>query len=70
MEKSITREWLSYSEAQQYAGIGRTKLWELLNAGEIRAAHVGKAVRISRQSLESYMLRNAYSQATEVEGET
>ena len=66
MDTKVSREWLSYSEAQRYAGIGRTKLWELLNAGEIRAAHVGKAVRISRQSLESYMLRNAYSETGEV----
>jgi excisionase family DNA binding protein len=62
---TVDKEWLSYLEAQQYAGIGRTKLWELVNVGEIRAARVGRGVRISRQSLESYMQRNAYIQVTD-----
>ena len=37
--------WISYSEAQRYSGLGRTKLWELISAGEWEAAKVGKAVR-------------------------
>jgi excisionase family DNA binding protein len=52
--------WISYSAAQVYAGLGRTKLWELVSAGEVEAAKVGRAVRISRQSLDEYMKRNRY----------
>jgi excisionase family DNA binding protein len=55
--------WISYSEAQRYAGLGRTKLFELVSAGDVEAAKVGRAVRISRRSLEDYMKRNSYVQA-------
>jgi excisionase family DNA binding protein len=52
--------WISYSAAQAYAGLGRTKLWELVSNGEVEAAKVGRAVRISRRSLDEYMKRNRY----------
>jgi excisionase family DNA binding protein len=55
--------WISYSEAQRYAGLGRTKIFELVSAGEVDAAKIGRAVRISRESLEKYMKRNSYVQA-------
>lgn len=57
--KSVEALWLSYPEAQKLTGLGKTKLWELVSSGEIRAAHVGRAVRISRRSLEDYMERQA-----------
>jgi len=47
--------WLTYPEAQKLVGLGRTKLWMLVSSGEIRAARVGRAVRINRRSLEEYM---------------
>lgn len=52
--------WISYSDAQEYSGLGRTKLWELLSSGSIEGAKVGRAVRISRRSLDEYMRRNSY----------
>ena len=55
--------WISYSEAQKYAGLGRTKLWQLISSGEVEAAKVGRAVRISRTSLEEYMQRHSYVEA-------
>ena len=57
-----SREWLTYAEARQVTGLGRTKLWELCSSGEIRAARVGRAVRIKRASLGAYMERNRYAQ--------
>lgn len=57
--KSVEALWLSYPEAQKLSGLGRTKLWEIVNSGEIKAAHVGRAVRINRRSLEDYMERQA-----------
>jgi len=55
--------WISYSEAQKYAGLGRTKLWQLISSGDVEAAKIGRAVRISRRSLEDYMKSNSYVQA-------
>lgn len=57
--KSIEALWLSYPEAQKLSGLGRTKLWEIVSSGEIKAARIGRAVRISRRSLEDYMERRA-----------
>jgi len=52
---SVQREWFSYPEAERFSGLSRTTLWRLVSGGEIRAARVGRAVRISRQSLEDYL---------------
>ncbi len=61
--ESIKREWLTYKEAAELVGLSRTKLWELVAAGEVEAAKAGKAVRINRRSLEGYMRRHAFVEA-------
>lgn len=48
-------EWLSYPAAVHYYGLSRVTLWRLVEAGEIEAARYGRAVRISRASLEAFM---------------
>ena len=53
--------WITPAEAQRHTSLGRTKLWELVSAGEVEAAKVGRAVRINRRSLDEYMKRNAYT---------
>jgi excisionase family DNA binding protein len=53
--------WVPYSEAQRFSGLGRTKLWELISTGEVEAAKIGRAVRISLHSLDAYMRRNSYA---------
>jgi excisionase family DNA binding protein len=53
------REWLSYAEARELVGLGRTTLWKLAGVGEIEVARVGRAVRINRESLTAYMKRSA-----------
>ena len=55
--------WLSYPEAQRFSSLGRTKLWELISSGDVEAAKIGRAVRISRRSLNEYMQCNSYSEA-------
>ena len=52
------REWLTYAEAGEIVGLSRVTLWKLVSAGEIEAAKVGRAVRLSRQSLNAYMKRS------------
>ena len=44
-----------YPEAERYSELGRSTLWKLVKDERIRAAKVGKAVRLSRQSIDSYM---------------
>ncbi len=57
MQAEITREWVTYKEAEQLSGLSRTTLWKLLSADEIKAARVGRAVRIKRRSLDEYLDR-------------
>ena len=55
------REWLTYAEAGRMVGLSRVTLWKMVSAGEVEAARVGRAVRISRESLTAYMKRSATS---------
>jgi excisionase family DNA binding protein len=55
MQVEITREWVTYKQAEEPSGLSRTTLWKLLTAGEIKAARVGRAVRINRRSLDGYL---------------
>lgn len=55
--------WITYPEAQRYTSLSRTTLWSLISAGEVKAAKVGRAVRISRRSLDKYMERSAYAES-------
>jgi excisionase family DNA binding protein len=57
VQAEITREWVTYKQAEEISGLSRTTLWKLLSAGEIKAARVGRAVRINRRSLEGYLER-------------
>ena len=54
---TVERKWFSYPEAERYSALSRTTLWRLVGSGEVKAARVGRAVRISRRSLEEYMER-------------
>ena len=65
-QTELQREWLTYAEAQTVSGLGRTTLWKLLNSGDIKAARVGRAVRINRRSLDRYLEQAA--EGSEVEG--
>jgi excisionase family DNA binding protein len=55
VQAEITREWVTYKQAEELSGLSRTTLWKLLSAGEIKAARVGRAVRINRRSLDGYL---------------
>ena len=50
---------MTYKQAEELSGLSRTTLWKLLSAGEIKAARVGRAVRINRRSLDGYLERAA-----------
>ena len=63
MGTNLERQWVSYQEASEICGLSRTTLWKLISAGEVRAAKVGKAVKIDRRSLEEYFERQDYADA-------
>jgi excisionase family DNA binding protein len=57
VQAKVIREWVTYKQAEDLSGLSRTTLWKLLSAGEIKAARVGRAVRINRRSLDEYLDR-------------
>ena len=59
MHTQMTREWVTYKQAEELSGLSRTTLWKLIGASEIEAARIGRAVRINRESLNAYMRRSA-----------
>ena len=56
---AITPAWLNYKQAETYSNLSRTTLWQLIKVRKIRAAHVGRAVRIERDSLQAFMEQSA-----------
>jgi excisionase family DNA binding protein len=52
---TIAPGWLDYKQAEAYSNLSRTTLWMLINARKIRAARIGRAVRIERDSLQKFM---------------
>ena len=55
MQAQVTREWVTYRQAEEIAGLSRTTLRKLVDGGEIQIRRVGRAVRINRASLDAYM---------------
>ncbi len=55
MQAEITREWVTYRQAEEIAGLSRTTLRKLVDEGAIKVRRVGRAVRINRASLDAYM---------------
>ena len=52
---TITPAWLNYKQAEAYSNLSRTTLWQLIKARKIKAARIGRAVRIERDSLQAFM---------------
>jgi excisionase family DNA binding protein len=59
----MEREWFNYREASDFSGLSRQTLWRLISTGAIRAAKIGKTVRISRRSLNEYLNEQDYTES-------
>lgn len=46
------------NEAARMIGVGRTKLYELIAAGEVDVVKLGKSTRVTTSSLKSLVERN------------
>ena len=47
--------YLTYAEVERLYGLSRTTAWRAIRDGHLRAARIGRAVRISRESLDAFM---------------
>ena len=45
---------LTVPEAAKYLGVGRKKVYELLEWGEIKAVKLGRSVQIEKESLDRF----------------
>jgi len=55
LKEPLEPEWASYPEAEKYCGLSHTTLWRYVSSGELKAARVGKSVRIHLPSLREFM---------------
>ena len=55
----VIQEWVSYPEAEKYCGLSHTTLWRLVSRRQIKAARVGRSVRIHLPSLRRFMEERA-----------
>lgn len=67
---TITPALLRESEAREYIGVSRSKLWSLIWSGEIKRVHVGRAMRIPRAQLDAYVQARCAAAGIEGDGET
>ena len=57
LAEPVQQEWVSYPEAERYSGLSHTTLWRYVTSGELKAARVGRSVRIHLPSLREFMER-------------
>jgi excisionase family DNA binding protein len=61
LKEPVQQEWISYPEAERYSGLSHTTLWRYVNSGDLKAARIGRSVRIHLPSLREFMERAAAS---------
>jgi len=62
MRRDVEPQWLSVKDLMTLTGLGKTKCYEMVAAGEFEAIKAGRAVRISRTSYEAWTRRNLYAE--------
>lgn len=59
LKEEVQPEWIDYPTAEKFSGLSHVTLWRRVSAGEIRAARVGRSVRIHLPSLREFMEEKA-----------
>ena len=59
LKEPVQQEWISYPEAERYSGLSHTTLWRYVSTGQLKAARVGRSVRIHLPSLKEFMEERA-----------
>jgi excisionase family DNA binding protein len=55
LKEPVQQTWISYPEAERYSGLSHTTLWRYVSRGDLKAAKVGRSVRIYFPSLKKFM---------------
>jgi excisionase family DNA binding protein len=59
LEELVQQEWVDYPTAERYSGLSHTTLWRHVSSGQLKAARVGRSVRIHLPTLREFMERAA-----------
>ncbi len=65
LKEPIPQEWISYPEAERYSGLSHTTLWRYVSTGQLKAARIGRSVRIHLPALKAFMEEKAADDGTE-----
>ena len=57
LKEPVRQEWISYPEAERFCGLSHTTLWRYVTSGDLKAARIGRSVRIHLPSLRAFMER-------------
>lgn len=55
MLEQVEVEWVDYPTAQRYSSLSHTTLWRYVTSGQLKAARVGRSVRIHLPTLREFM---------------
>jgi excisionase family DNA binding protein len=55
LKERVEPEWVDYPTAERYNGLSYVTLWRRVNSGELKAAKIGRSVRIHLPSLREFM---------------
>lgn len=55
LKEPVQQEWVSYPEAERYSGLSDTALWRYVGSRKLKAARVGRSVRIHLPTLREFM---------------
>jgi excisionase family DNA binding protein len=55
LKEHVEPEWVDYPTAERYSGLSHVTLWRRVKAGELKAARVGRSVRIHLPTLREFM---------------
>ena len=59
LKEPVEPEWVDYPTAERFSSLSHTTLWRYVSSGDIRAARVGRCVRIHLPSLKEFMENRA-----------
>ena len=65
LKEPVQQEWVSYPEAERYSGLSHTTLWRYVSSGQLKAARVGRSVRIHLPGLKEFMEEKAATSEAE-----
>ncbi len=55
LKTPVEPEWVDYPTAESFSGLSHTSLWRYVSRGELKAARIGRSVRIHLPTLRAFM---------------